>query len=77
MGLDQLIQRFPRKIRLHLSQEALALGALFVRRLFVITVGEALRAALTELSSPIKPLHTWAYKPIFAQDGSVFQCLLS
>jgi hypothetical protein len=49
VGLDQLNQRFPRNNRLHLSQEALALGALFGRRLLIITVGEALRAALTEL----------------------------
>ena len=49
VGLDQLNQRFPRNNRLHLSQEALALGALFGRRLLIINVGEALRAALTEL----------------------------
>ncbi len=49
VGLDQLNQRFQRNNRLHLSQEALALGALFGRRLLVITVGEALCAALTEL----------------------------
>lgn len=49
VGLEQLNQRFPRNNRLHLSQEALALSALFGRLLLVITVGEALRGAQTEL----------------------------
>jgi hypothetical protein len=49
VGLDQLDQRFPWNNRLHLSQEALAVGGLFGLRLLVITVGEALRAALTKL----------------------------
>ena len=55
VGLDQLNQRFPRNNRLHLSQEALALSPLFGRRLLVITVGEALRAALAELLGAHNP----------------------
>jgi hypothetical protein len=49
MALDQINQRFPWHNRFHLSQEALTFGALFCRRLLVITVGEAFRAAVTEL----------------------------
>jgi len=44
VGLDQINQRFPRHNRLHLSQEALAPGALFGRRLLVITKTKLLGA---------------------------------
>jgi hypothetical protein len=48
VGFDQINQRFPRHNCLHLSQKMLALGELFSHRLLVITVGEALRAAMTK-----------------------------
>jgi hypothetical protein len=49
VGLNQIEQRLPRHNWLHLREKSLSLGAVFGSRLLVITVGEALRAALTEL----------------------------
>lgn len=46
--LDQIDQCTPRHNRLNLSQKALAPNALFGRGLLKITVGEALREAVTE-----------------------------
>jgi hypothetical protein len=53
VGLDQLNERFPRHNGLHLSQEALALGAVFCRRLLVITETELLGAH--EASAQLRP----------------------
>jgi hypothetical protein len=55
VGLNQIEQRFPRHNRLHFREKSFSLGALFGRRLLVITVGEALLAALTELLAAHDP----------------------
>ena len=55
VGLDQINQCFPRHHNFHLAQKSLPPGAFFGRGLLVITVGEALRAALTELLAAHEP----------------------
>ena len=49
VGLDEINQRFPRHYLLHFCQKTLAPVALLGCGLLVITVGEALREAVTEL----------------------------
>ena len=55
VGLDQINQCLPRHHIFHLAQKSLPLGAFFGSGLLVITVGEALRAALTELLAAHEP----------------------
>jgi len=55
VGLDEINQRFPRHHLLHFCQKTLAPGALLGCGLLLITVGEALREAVTELLAAHEP----------------------
>jgi hypothetical protein len=57
VGLNQIDQRLPGNNGLHLAQETLPLGAFPRGGLLVITVGGALREALTELLAAHEPSH--------------------
>ena len=55
LGLDQIDESLPGHHSLHLGQKSLPLGAFPRGGLLVITVGEALREALTELLAAHEP----------------------
>ena len=72
VGLNQINQFFPRHHIFYLDQKLLPPGALFGSRLPVITVGEALRAALTELLAAHKPSPYLRLQGYYRADGSGF-----
>jgi hypothetical protein len=72
VGLYQIKQCFPRHHLLHLAQKSLALGALLGCGLLVITVGEAMREALTELLAAHEPSPHLRLHGYFRADGLGF-----
>ena len=72
VGLNQINQFFPRHHIFYLDQKVLPPGALFGSRLPVITVGEALRAALTELLAAHKPSPYLRLQGYYRADSSGF-----
>jgi hypothetical protein len=72
VGRDQINQCFPRHHIFHLAQKSFTPGAFFGSGLLVITVGEALRAALTELLAVHEPSPCLRLHEYFRADGSGF-----
>lgn len=75
LGLVELDHRFPMHNLLHFPQKSLASGALLGRGLLVITVGEALRAELTELLGAHELSAHLRLHEYFARIARVFQSL--
>ena len=75
VGFDQFNQCFPRHHISHLAQKSPPPGAFFGSRLLVITVGEAFRAALTELLAAHVPSAYLRLNVYFARIARVFQNL--
>lgn len=72
VGLNQIKQCFPWHHLLHLAQKSRALGSLLGGGLLVITVGEALRGALSELLAAHEPSPHLRLHGYFRADGLGF-----
>jgi hypothetical protein len=75
VGFDQIKQCFPRHYLLHLAQKSLTPGALLGRGLLVITIGEAMREAVTDLLASHEPSPCLRVSKDFARMAWVFQSL--